>query len=71
MGNWIRGHLWQIGLGLLAIGGWVTRVEGAITDVADLGTVVEQQAALKWSLDSLRLEMTHLNRNVEELLRRP
>lgn len=71
MGAWIRGHLWQIGLGLLAMGSWVNHVEGAIEKVESLDIVAAQQAQLKWSLDSLRLEVTHMNRNVEELLRRP
>lgn len=74
MGIWIKRHLWQIGLALLAVGGWVAQVQGAVNDVAEIKAsiplVVEQQAALKWSLDSLRLEVSHMNRNLEELLRR-
>lgn len=75
MGTWIRGHLWQVSLALLAIGGWVARMEGAASQVREqtdsVKELAEEVARVKWSLDSLRIELRHLNRNVEELLRKP
>ena len=72
---WFRKHLWLIAVALLAIGGWVARVESTMAEVAsqrgDMRQVSADVRAVQWSLDSLRLEMRHLNRNIEELVRRP
>jgi hypothetical protein len=72
MGTWMRGHWWQLMLGLLAVGGWVDHVEGAIVEVhrqsASLDVVSEELRNVKWSLDSLRLELRHMNRALDALL---
>jgi hypothetical protein len=72
MGKWIWEHLWQVGLGLLAVGGWVAQVQGAVNKVegqqVSLTHVVEELGDVKWSLDSLRLEMRHMNRALDALL---
>jgi hypothetical protein len=72
MGTWIRGHWWQLAIGLLAVGGWVDHVEGAISKVdqqsVSLEVAVEELRSVKWSLDSLRLELRHMNRALDALL---
>jgi hypothetical protein len=70
--TWIRRYWWQLVVGLLAVGGWAARMEGAVNLVhsqqVSLEVVADELRSVQWSLDSLRLELRHMNRALDALL---
>lgn len=40
--DWIKAHSWEVGLALLAVGGWITRAEVAFADAGELHDTVDR-----------------------------
>ena len=60
---WLRSHWWQIGVGLLAVGGWVARVEASIAGIREVEPtrrMVESLARLECLKDRVPAVMAGL-----------
>jgi hypothetical protein len=72
MTRWILEHWWQLVIALVGVGAWMAHVEDGLAKVntqqASLEIVSKDLRGVQWSLDSLRLEMRHMNRALDALL---
>ena len=68
MWTWMKGYGWQVVVLLFGIGVWVANVEGSINGLEKRATAIEE---IRREVDSIRIELRFISRDVEELIRRP